>query len=214
MQFRQTSRSARAKHAVLGTFAGAAIVIAIASLAQARLQREKERTAEALAEVQRHAEIAESNNRRIAELQAKVSSAEQKLAEMNQNETTRKAEARRLRADLQKAERNESELNRLRDELDDLERKDHLYFPEPRIPEAKGKIKSIEENLAVIDLGSQDGLKAGMLLQVHRTTPQPQYLGTLTIQRAESHRAVGLFKPVSKDASIQVGDIVDMKVLR
>jgi hypothetical protein len=65
----------------------------------------------------------------------------------------------------------------------------------------------------VIDIGSQDGLEAGMLLQVYRSAPLPQYIGTLTIQRTESRRAVGLFKPVNKDASIQIGDIADTKVL-
>jgi hypothetical protein len=160
--------------------------------------------------------MAESNNRRIAELQAKVSIAEQKLIEMNLRAHANKAEAQRLRAELHRleADSGNSWLQSLPAKLKELERQDHPYFPEPRIPEAKGKIKSIEENLAVIDLGSQDGLAAGMLLHVYRTNPRPQYLGTLTIQRAESHRAVGLFKPVSKDASIQVGDIVDMKVLR
>lgn len=216
MTSRQIWRTASAKHIAIGAIGGAFIVIALAVVAQAQLRREKERTAEALAEVQRQAELVEASNRRFIDLQAKVGIAEQKVAETNQRAEAIKAEVQRLRAELQKqmAVANELELKRIRDELEDLERKRHLFFPRPRVPDAavKGTVKVVADNVAVIDLGSENDVKVGWLLQVYRLKPSPQYLGTLEIQRTESHRAVGLFKSAGKDASIQVGDIVDSKI--
>lgn len=216
MTSRQTSRTASAKYIAIGAIGGAFIVIALAAVAQAQLRREKQRTADALAEVQRQAELVQASNRRIIDLQAQVGISEQKTAETNQHAETINVEVQRLRAELQKqmAVANESELKRIRDELEDLERKRHLFFPRPRVPDAAitGTVKAVADNLAVIGLGNENDLKVGWLLQVYRLKPSPQYLGTLEIQRTESNRAVGLFKPAGKDVSIQVGDLVDSKI--
>lgn len=86
----------------------------------------------------------------------------------------------------------------------------------PRVPavDEKGTVTSVADNLAVISLGSDHGIEPGHILQVYRTNPTPQYLGTLTINRTETHRAVGLFQPTGRNATVQVGDTVDTKVLR
>jgi hypothetical protein len=87
---------------------------------------------------------------------------------------------------------------------------------QPRIPavEQIGKVTAVEDHLAVISLGSEHGLEAGHILQVYRTMPNVQYLGTLTINRVETHRAVGIFEPAGKDSTIKVGDTVDTKIIR
>jgi hypothetical protein len=86
----------------------------------------------------------------------------------------------------------------------------------PRVPsvEQKGEVTSVAENLAVISLGSDHGIEIGHILQVFRTTPEPQFLGTLTINRTETHRAVGNFQPAGRNMTIKVGDKVDTKILR
>jgi hypothetical protein len=86
----------------------------------------------------------------------------------------------------------------------------------PRIPtvEQVGKVTSVAENLAVISLGSDHGLEIGHILQVYRTAPDVQYLGTLTVNKVETHRAAGLFQPSSRNMVVKVGDTVDTKILR
>lgn len=86
----------------------------------------------------------------------------------------------------------------------------------PRVPtvEQVGKVTSVAENLAVISLGSDHGLEPGHILQVYRTTPDVQYLGTLTVNKVETHRAAGLFQPAGRNMVVKVGDTVDTKILR
>ncbi len=89
--------------------------------------------------------------------------------------------------------------------------------PPPSTPaknDLTGKVTSVADNLAVFSLGSDHGVEVGQVLQVYRTTPVAQYLGTLTITRAETHRALGMFQPAGRNASIQVGDTVDSKIVR
>jgi hypothetical protein len=84
----------------------------------------------------------------------------------------------------------------------------------PRVPsvDEKGQVTSVADNLAVISLGSDHGIEPGHILQVYRLLPAPQYLGTLTISRAETHRAVGLFQPAGRNMVVKVGDTVDTKI--
>ncbi len=84
----------------------------------------------------------------------------------------------------------------------------------PRVPtvDETGRITDVADNFAVISLGSDHGLEPGHILQVYRTSPAPQYLGTFIVQRAETHRAVGVFQPIGRNAIVKVGDSVNTKI--
>jgi hypothetical protein len=86
----------------------------------------------------------------------------------------------------------------------------------PKVPsfDMAGRVLSAEGNWAVISLGSDNGIEQGHLLQVYRTSPQPVYLGTLTITKAEPHQAVGNFEPAAKGRKIQANDTVDTRIQR
>lgn len=137
---------------------------------------------------------------------------------------TAKAAYSGIRADLTEKEIEEKkvELNNLQRQIAEMKAelnrlgglRDRAIANKPRVPavDEKGKVTSVADNLAVISLGSDHGIEAGHILQVYRLLPAPQYLGTLTISRAETHRSVGLFQPAGRNMVVQVGDTVDTKI--
>lgn len=87
---------------------------------------------------------------------------------------------------------------------------------QPRVPtvETTGQITSADGNIAVASLGSDNGIEKGHILQVYRMSPNPIYLGTMTVTEAHAHRSVGIFEPAGRGKSIAKGDTVDTKILR
>jgi hypothetical protein len=85
-----------------------------------------------------------------------------------------------------------------------------------RIPsiDTTGRVTSASGTIAVVSLGSDNGLEVGHVLQAYRTEPNALYLGQITLTKVEPHRAVGYFKPASAGMTIAVNDTVDTKVLR
>ncbi len=63
--------------------------------------------------------------------------------------------------------------------------------PETRLPQPAGSIVSIEDGLAVIDLGSVDGLAKGSELRIFRDERSTQPIGQLTITTVFRERARG-----------------------
>jgi hypothetical protein len=85
------------------------------------------------------------------------------------------------------------------------------YKPAP--VEVKGQVTGVADNLVTVSLGSDHGLSMGTILQAYRLSPDPQYLGTVTITNLETHRAAGRFTPAVRNAKIAKGDTVDTKVI-
>ncbi len=73
-------------------------------------------------------------------------------------------------------------------------------------PEVEGKITKVDGKLATIDLGENDGLKPGMKFDAWRQTPQPKYLGEVTVFSVDPKRAVvtglGLVAPLEAGDNI------------
>jgi hypothetical protein len=78
--------------------------------------------------------------------------------------------------------------------------------------EVKGQVTAVADNLVTVSLGSDHGLSVGTVLQVYRLSPEPLYLGTVTITNLETHRAAGRFTPAVKQATVMKGDTVDTRV--
>lgn len=82
----------------------------------------------------------------------------------------------------------------------------------PPDPQVKGKISKIDpdnEQLIVISLGTDHGVKVGHTLEVFRTTPEPKYLGMVRIISVTTDSAVGrqVVPPGATDRpALRVGD--------
>jgi hypothetical protein len=76
-----------------------------------------------------------------------------------------------------------------------------------------GHIKAIDPKtgLAVIDIGSDVGLKTGHTLEVFRLQPRPEYVGVVLIMEVRAKSAVG--KLTSRGAAWKVGDLVASRVV-
>src|SRR5262249_10243928 len=83
----------------------------------------------------------------------------------------------------------------------------------PAPAEVKGQVTGVADNLVTVSLGSDHGLSIGTILQAYRLSPDPQYLGTVTITNVETHRAAGRFTPAVRNAKVMKGDTVDTKVI-
>jgi chromosome segregation ATPase len=78
--------------------------------------------------------------------------------------------------------------------------------------DARGTVKTVQNELATITIGTDAGINVGNVLQVYRVRPQPEYLGTLTILAATPHEAVGRLSG-AKRSQVRVGDEVAARVL-
>jgi prefoldin subunit 5 len=161
---------------------------------------------------QMQVQLAQKNDR-VARLESDLAnlSAKEKYASIRADITEKEIEEKKVElANLNR------QIGELRAELQSLGAlKSKVAGMKPRVPtvEQVGKVTSVADNLAVISLGSDHGLEVGHILQVYRTVPSAQYLGTLTINKTETHRAVGLFQPSGRNV-VKVGDTVDTKIIR
>jgi regulator of replication initiation timing len=78
--------------------------------------------------------------------------------------------------------------------------------------DARGTVKTVQNELATITIGTDAGINVGNVLQVYRVRPQPEYLGTLTILAATPHEAVGRLSGPKRN-QVRVGDEVAARVL-
>lgn len=78
--------------------------------------------------------------------------------------------------------------------------------------DARGTVKTVQNDLATITIGTDAGVNVGNVLQVYRTRPQPEYLGTLTILAATPNEAVGRLTGPKRN-QVKVGDEVAARVL-
>jgi Tfp pilus assembly protein PilO len=97
-------------------------------------------------------------------------------------------------------------------ELQEMRKK--VVPPAPALPQqANGRITRIDPTfpLAVINLGSDAGLKNGMKLEVFRLADdvkEARYLGELVVIEVRPTEAIGRFELASKRGEIKVGDQV------
>jgi len=84
----------------------------------------------------------------------------------------------------------------------------------PRVPsvDTTGRVTGVSGNIATVSLGSDNGIEQGHILQVYRITPDPVFLGTLTVTRAEAYRSAGVFQPAGGGKRIAIDDRVDTKI--
>jgi len=67
-----------------------------------------------------------------------------------------------------------------------------ISTPRPPPTDVTGVIRQVEPNgLVSISIGSDAGLLKGHTLHVYRTSPRPQYLGTVTLIEVSPHESVG-----------------------
>lgn len=223
-------RCGRVQHLLLGLIVGIALASLVAALITVQLiGRERQRALEAATEVQQQRELAEAAEQKLAaqldhelQLQNQLAAATARAEQADRHTDSEKAGAEIAKLRMERAKM-QKEINERNEQLRGLlEESPHSFDPDglrrhlPRVPVVKqvGKVTSFADNLVVTDLGTDNGVELGHVLQVYRTEPEVQYLGTLMISRVETHRAAGEFKPANKNLVIKVGDSVDTKILR
>ena len=86
--------------------------------------------------------------------------------------------------------------------------KDKIPPPE----QVRGTVKIVDGNLATISLGSDAGVNKDHILFLFRLSPEPRYLGKLTILSTTPFEAVGRIEPASRNIQIKPGDEVASKI--
>jgi RNA polymerase sigma factor (sigma-70 family) len=76
----------------------------------------------------------------------------------------------------------------------------------------QGKVTAVQDSLATVSIGADDGINKDSILYVFRLQPRPTYVGTLQVLTTRQRDAVGLFKPAGRTAKIEKGDHVATKV--
>jgi len=85
---------------------------------------------------------------------------------------------------------------------------------QPRTPsiETTGHVTGVDGNLASVSLAATTA-RARAYPQVYRTSPNPVYLGTLTITQVQPHQAAGRLEPSAKGKNLAINDTVDTRIL-
>jgi myosin heavy subunit len=78
--------------------------------------------------------------------------------------------------------------------------------------DARGTIKKVQGDLATISIGTDAGVNVNNVLQVYRTTPQPEWLCTITILAATPNEAVGRLTGPKRN-QVRVQDEVAAQIL-
>jgi hypothetical protein len=83
----------------------------------------------------------------------------------------------------------------------------------PPLEDVSGRIKSVTpEGLVSLSVGSDQGLMKGHTLEVFRSGPRPQYLGTLQVIEVTPHEAVGRLSPQMRKL-VQPNDQVASRIM-
>jgi beta-lactamase regulating signal transducer with metallopeptidase domain len=76
----------------------------------------------------------------------------------------------------------------------------------------RGTIRRVEGDLATISVGSDAGVATGHELQVFRTQPKPEHLGTVKVLNVTAHEAVGRLQG-PKQVQVRAGDEIATTVI-
>ncbi len=76
------------------------------------------------------------------------------------------------------------------------------------------KIDTVNPNLVMVSVGSDQGIEKGHTLDVYRTKPNPDYVGMIRILEAYQHESVGQLMPNALGIRKQMreGDLVSSKI--
>ncbi len=87
---------------------------------------------------------------------------------------------------------------------------------EPKLPPVNGVIEKVDKDLVQISLGTDDGVRKNLVLDVYRVKPLAKYLGSIRIVDANSHKSVGRYVKKGDEAIPQFleGDRVTSKLTK
>lgn len=82
----------------------------------------------------------------------------------------------------------------------------------PPPEQVRGTVKAIDGNLATISIGTDAGVNKDNVLYLYRLSPNPEYLGELTILSATPFEAVGRIKTTKRQTVVKPGDEVASRI--
>jgi hypothetical protein len=82
----------------------------------------------------------------------------------------------------------------------------------PPPEQVRGTVKVVDGNLATISLGSDAGVNKDHVLFLFRLSPEPRYLGKLTILSTTPFEAVGRIETNTRSTQIKPGDEVASRI--
>jgi chromosome segregation ATPase len=118
----------------------------------------------------------------------------------------------------------ETELQTARKNNADLDKREPRKInivEEPRLPETQEKIQDKEihgkitgiadAGLYVVSVGSDEGLKPALVMEVYKADDKTKRIGVITVVRSYTKQAVGQFKPDGKERA-ELGDEVMVRI--
>lgn len=167
-------------------------------------------------ELNRRKTEVEDLQKRLAEREQRITNIDLQMATLRdqkvQFEVQYKAAKEKLTSLMSQNEALVKENSQLKAQLGNIQTQPSTIAKTVPPEDARGTVKLVQGDLATITIGTDAGVNVGNVLQVYRTKPQPEYLGTLTILASTPNEAVGRLTGPKRN-QVKVNDEVAARVL-